>query len=650
MRFLTAILLLAAALPNLARAGEDYSGGVTVRFLDLDHTKNQGLVQEYDGKQYDGAEADLKFNTAGKEGYLDLQVNSIGSADEDGYFDLNLGSFISVKRKFSILTHRTAFLKTGLLSNGVYENTTAAPLTYLNKADTTAFGFKRTESETKLAFACQQNLDNKLTVGLWQENEIGNTISRISSSRLTYANVDRQTKDFFVGLNAGVKEGAVSLDYTQRLFEDFATPMVMTAAVYPVTPPIYNAMPGPDHKMDLYDLRYRTGVGAKVPVTLALSSRARRNESNNYKAYTNSVTLAAAFKPAKKVSVIAKVYGRTVGIYEDASKRSLKFVPYNAVAYNAAMTSVTDGPVPGIDRLNLAGDLKANYNYSDKLSFNAAYKYETNYRRHVEEHSWETAYAYIDSYGVYYDTGTADNVAAKQDTRHTISAGAAASLPFDAELQVGYSKALSNHAVFNGMPDEEDKLDASVSVPLPAKLTLVVTADYLAASNDKSDTKWNTHQNSYQTALEWAGTSKVSAGVDYAYSQRSDHSEQFHGYRLTKNIHIRGALSRYENNVIGLHAKVQLPKGFSLDGNGTYVISRGIMPDNLDLTGGTTRIIFAPVDVRIANGMVALKYAPAKYKDLTARLGYRRSQWIDKYVSANSGWANIVDLSASTRF
>ncbi|MEK7720965.1 MAG: hypothetical protein AAB359_01095, partial [Elusimicrobiota bacterium] len=367
MRLLTAILVLAATLPSYVQSAENYSVDTTVRLLDLDYSGNRGLVQEYDGKQYDGGEVDINFSNVRKRAYLDLVLNGINSGNEDGYFNLNLGSYLAVKGKFSILTHRQAHLRNGIINNGVTE--WRPYITTLN-ADMPGMLFKRVESEARAIFSLPGNPDREITAGFWQENETGDTPDSYYSGglKLTRGMVDRQTRDLSLGINAGISEGAFSADYTQRLFEDNST----QSATFIDMPTASR------QKMAFQDLRFHNGAGAKVPVTAALSARTRTSAYNNYTGSAYSATLAAAYKPNKKTYLTAKFYGRTTGVYENRS----------VVDAKGKVWGVNRGPSTQIDRYNLSGDLKARHVYSDKLSFKAGYNYENNYRAHVATSSY----------------------------------------------------------------------------------------------------------------------------------------------------------------------------------------------------------------------------------------------------------------------
>lgn len=643
MRFLTAILILAAAIPSYAQTSVES----TVNYLSVNSSGKRGLVQQYDGQQTGGVQADVAMKALGDNTYLDLEVNGLNGPDASGYFDLNLGADLAIRGKFDNLTHRIPFLKTGIITNGVLASKVYTTTLYLSTAPTTGravivdvenrdLRFTRAETGASAAFSFPSSPETKLNAGFWQEREYGEAALRYNSSQVNVGYVDRTTKDVTLGVNTSVGEGAVSVDYTERNFMDKAKQLVSDS--------IYAR--GPTSKMGIADVRYRTGAGAAIPVTAALSARTRTSAVTKFTNNSYTATVAAAYKPLKKLFLTGKAYGRTLTTFENHSFVSVKGGNYR--------WGGTSGPNAAIDQYNLSADLKARYEYSDKLSFKAGYKYENNYRANVSTYSFDSHINYTDQYLVLYPSHTLFNLPAVQDTRMTASLGVDAMLPLDIALGASYSKMTANRAVYNGSSDDMDKLNASVVVPLPAKLTLVASAGYMAERNKREDfIKMSRQRNTYQAAIEWAGNSKFSAGADYTYEQNSDHSDMYNGYQSTGQIHIIGALYRYENNTIGYHAGWNFAKGLSLLGNGAYTISRGYQPDSLNqglAEAATKRVIFAPKDIRIARGAITLKYLPARYKDVTARLGYRRDQWIDKVFTTQSGAVNTIDASVSAKF
>lgn len=646
MRFLTAILILAAAVPSSAQTAANYSAVSRVRFLDLNYGGNKDFVQEYDGRQNSGMEADMEV--AGVKGgtFLDFSLSGINGPSYGGYLDVNFSPSLRVKGDFSNLVHRPAYRTTGLIEDGFFVE--HGSMTVVNQSKRPGGLFNRTESEAQVIYSVPGG-NARMVGGYWQEYEAGTTYNRYYSSTVNIGYVDRQTSDVSLGVNSGLTGGAISADLTHRRFVDSAD---YNGVVLATTAPR-----APDFKMNLTEVRFRSGADAVIPVAGALSARVRTNTENSYTSHAYTATLGANYKPTKKTYISARAYGRTVGIDENRS-----FI----IRYGATTKAwgESGGPRAQIDRYNLAGDLKARYQFSDKLSFKAGYKYENNYRKNgtAPELSNEGGYGdnkngimrYYD--GITFSTGAHHNVPAVQDTRNTASAGFAVSLPHDMELEGGYTKMTANRAVFNGTSDDSNRVDASLVVPLPARLTFIVSAGYAAEKNKRdAQNKMKSRQNSYQTAIEWAGNSRFSAGADYAYEQNSTHADNYWGYSSTGMIHIPQAFSRYENNVVGCHARWELAGGFSLSGNGSYVISRGQLTDNQNVLGVANKLAgaevrYAPTDMRIARGAVTLAYVLPGNKDITGRLGYSRDHWIDKVFNMNSGWASTVNMMVSAKF
>lgn len=658
MRFITAILLLASALPSYAETAGEYS----VRFLNLETSGDRRYVQEYDGRHNGSLEADVEFSATGSKTFVDFGGYDLNGPNASGYFDMNIGPGVAVKGKFLKLTHRVPVAKTGVIMNGRFvsvldRNVDIYATLIPQSTDYTSSSrvlFDRTEAEARVAYSLPGKSDSKLTAGVWQEDEIGAMPGRYSQNinQAVAVDVNRQTRDVSLGLNSGIGESAFALDFTHRNFSDSAQMSVSSSGVdgslIKVDKPQI-----PSHVMNLYDVRFRTGAGSAVPVTGALSARTRTSGHNKYTGSAYTANIAASYEPARKVYITAKAYGRVAGIYENQS-----FVDDKGKAWGVA-----GGPAPQINHSNLSGDLKARYEFSDKLSFTGGYKYENNYRANAQD--YEEVYTKDATYqdGTYISSNTQSNAVAVQDTRQTFSAGVGVMLPFDMELGVNYQKMTANRAVFESLATDQNMGEVSLNAPLPFSLNLTASASYLDEKNEKSSLTDSTlHQNSYVAGLDWTGTSRLSAGMYYAYEQASFRSTGWFGdgnnptgsVQLVNLMRLPGMLYRYENNVYGYHARMKLNKEFSLTGRGSYTVSRGANPVNLNIFRATTIPVtvsnLAPTDLRLASGALVLKYAPAAYKDITARLGYRRDMYLDKVVTANSGAVNTMDLALSARF
>lgn len=651
MRSLIAVLMLAVSVAPVRAEwnGINYSGIGTVRLLDLDYRGNRGFVQEYDGRQYDGGEADLSFKADKSNAYLDFNVNGLNSANEEGFLNLNIGSLLELTGKLNIMTHRQPFAMTGLYVDGVYTDSTR--ITDLTGG--VNMGFRRWEDEFKVAFACPNNPDYRLFAKVWEERESGNSPARYTSSggatsnKVSIGDIDRMTRDVTVGAQGSLGEnGAVAYDFTIRNFEDSISSQT---AVFTVRPIVAH------QKMTLHDVRFRYNL-ASVAMTGSLSGRSRKNDSTGYIANAYAASLAGAYKPTRKSSITAKFYGRTVGINENAS-----YIDTSGKTWGNGL----DGQ---IDRYNVRGEINGRYDFSHKLRAKVGYKLENNLRRHADlaEEVFTKDATYLD--GTYISSNTQSNAVAVQDTRHIVTAGVDADLPFDASLGLNYKKLMANRAVFESMPTDSDEIDLSFNVPLPANLTFLASVGYLAEQNKKSNlTNSKRQQNSYLAGVDWSNGGPVSAGVDYSYEQASYFSTGYFGASnaityLTPNrwvtalMRFPGMNNKYENNVFGGHAAVRLPKGFSVTGYGSYTKSLSITPVGnftegfLVTDAGKIVNSLMPSDIRIVRGSVYLRYQPAKYDNLAARLGYRRDQWVDKVDSRNSGWVNIAELMVSAKF
>lgn len=665
MRFITAILLLASAVSSYAQTTAEYS----VRALVVETTDNRNYVQEYDGRHHGGLEADVEISAVGRNTYADFGGYDLNGPNASEYFNMNFGPGVSAKGKFLKLTHRVPVPKTGVIMNGRFVSPIDNNRDLVNylvpvATDTTGnarISFDRTESEAKLVFQVPNTDDAKLTIGVWQEDEIGQSPARYSQNidQAVIVDLNRQTRDVSLGIISGIGDGAFSAEYTHRNFSDSASQTVSSVSVQGYLLKV-DKPESPSHVMNLYDLRFRNGAGAALPIAGSLSARTRTSGHNKYTSSAYSATAGTSYKPAKNVYLTAKAYGRVVGIYENQSFRDGLGKLWGAAG----------GPSPEIDHSNLAGDLKARYEFSDKLTFRGGYKYENNYRRNAEDYEQEFLYDANYNDGTYISSGTQTSAVAVQDTKHTMTVGVEAMLPLDIELGADYRKMVANHAVFEALPTVQDQIDVSLVVPLPVNLTLMASGGYLSEKNKKSNlTDSDMHQNSYHAGIEWVGSSKFAAGVDYSYEQASHRSTGYFGQSnstagatlgglapgFLTNLLIEPAMVyRYENKIYGYHARVIISKELSLTGQGSYTVSHGVIPVNLNTwRGAGTNIVvtdFGPMDIRMASGGFMLKYTPMAYQDVTARLSFRRDQYLDKVVVANSGAVNTASLALSARF
>lgn len=666
-------ILLAAAAPLCALAQDNYSGEVTLRAVDLNTRGNQGLVREYENKQYDYAEGDLQLSANGKAASLDLFLEGLNSSEESGFFRLNAGKRLTLTGKLENLTHRQAFVPYVTVMNDLYVTplvtvaigTHSIAAAQSNLSTDNNMLFKRTESELKAVVSGSERQDQKITASFWQEYERGNTVARYSGTAGTPAgslgnqvrtvDVDRRTTDLTVGIGQGVNDGAVSGDFTRRIYEDSSD---VTVTRSHANGPIQVAKPEiGDTTMDLVDLRFRGALG-KMPFTGLLTSRIRDNSKNGFETRAYTANLASAYQLGKKARLNMRVYGRASSVRENWDYRVTEYVTTGGVYPTSAVT-VADN----IDRYNLSGELKGRYDWSDRLGFNAGVKYDNNYRKHADHYTYEFDKDATYEDGFFASSNTQHSGVAVHEEKTSVSAGFEAALPWDIALDGGYTGVFANKAVFEGLPTESHSVNSGFSVPLPLRLALNGSAGYSKEKNFKASmSDARAEQTVYQGGLNWEAFKALTVGADYSYDKTSYRSVGYfsEGNNVNNNWVINlmrqpNMMYRFENQVYGYHMAAKLPYGFRLRGNASYTMSKGkapVMLNDFSSTGGPALGVnvtdLGPSDTRVTSGRIALDY---DYKDwLAASVGFRQDEWYDNVITSNNGRYKAVDLSVTARF
>jgi len=684
MRTLIAILMLtASALPLRAAEwkGLDYSGTASLRPAILEFWGNQSPVREYDGKRYNGGEADVSFNTSGKGLYLDLFANDLYSGDESGFVNMNVGS-MEVTGKVDKLTHRVSYVPTGIIMNGEFYqknnyrlNPTALqpfdPLDtpYYDASDGSGLRFNRTESDVKASFTCPKTGNYRVYGKVWDETEQGHMVAK-NSGRIGAAEVNRQTTDLTVGADAAIgKTGAVAYDYTQGTFNDDAKMIIIST-----TGSFYNLKPfAPNNETKLHNLSFRYVPVAGYNVNGAATSRVRNNLNNGFRSRAYTATLGASHQFGKKLNVTIKSYGHTEMMDENDGYRFMTAIRAGSTV-PITPKKTADGTMTEsqIDRYELKSDLLARYDLSDKIGLKAGYRVANSYRRHAEAEVFTPTNTYQG--GGYVASGEQFNGVAEKNTAGILTLGMDFALPLEAELGVGYKGMRSNKAIMETYSTVSDEYSADLSMPLyvndqKSDISLVASAMYSRERNAKSNhTRTSSHEESAMTGLEWAGSGSYTAGADYSYDRRTDRGDMYlSGYTTPTDgmerslnglpIRVLNSLYRYTDNVIGVHATAKINKEFALAGDSSYTRSVGTVPVQLRLpvlasTDNTLVSVtdLGPQEVRITRSAVSLKYTPVKYQNMSAKLGLRRDHWNDKVDSYNNGWVNVAELTLSTKF
>jgi hypothetical protein len=182
---------------------------------------------------------------------------------------------------------------------------------------------------------------------------------------------------------------------------------------------------------------------------------------------------------------------------------------------------------------------------------------------------------------------------------------------------------------------------------------------YLSERNSIQLTANHLTRNAYRTGLDWEAQNKVFIGADASYETSRRTTNGWFGASggnanpaLSGFEHVAGMYNRQNNTTTGIHARVNLPKGFVVKANGSYTWSTVATPLNIQPKTDPGNYLgdITPGNVRIARGGAALEFTPAKYKNLTARASYRVDDWVDKYDSNNSGRASVTQIGVAAKF
>ncbi|MBI5247583.1 MAG: hypothetical protein HY923_10410 [Elusimicrobia bacterium] len=639
---MTGLLVGLCALPVRAEesASAEYGGGV--RYVDLDIKGSKGQVQEYNGKQYFVGEGDLWLNNQGAKGLIDLDFNDIGSGEENGSVHVDLGDWFKASAKLDRMTHRQNMTDFGIIVNGQFVKIPTALSKQLFGADTNML-YKRTESEINLAVFDSQNSARWLSLQYWSVYKKGSAPNGLYTGGILYfaeASVDNTTNEIALGVGHDVTaDGAMSLDLIRREFKDESVivkfnPATANQAFRPSLPRT---------EMTAAEMRFRYNASKDLAFTGALTGRQRENLFNQYRFNAAVAAFNAAYKATDKLSLTARLYGRVFEV--DENKTFINVVSNNPPANTHQL-----------DKMTAKGDFALSYRPVKPVLLKAGYKVEVTHRRDAPAEIFGAA---VYSDGTYVYAGQNANSVATDDVKHTFNAGMKADLPLDIEVDADYKKMKTNRAAFVNMPTQGDEASLTVNVPLPGHLELYAMALYLKEHNAIELTNYHLTRNAYRTGLDWEAENRVFVGADASYETTRRTSNGWFGATnalvnpaLTGFEHVGGMYNRQNNTTTGLHARVNLPKGFVVKANGSYTWSTVATP--LDMQPRTDPGQFlgdiTPGDVRIARGGAALEFTPAKYKHLTARASYRVDDWVDKYDSNNSGRASVTQVGVSAKF
>lgn len=676
-RFMMAALLLAVSvLP--ANAAGTYDATVGARYIDLDFKGNRGQVQEYDGKLYKGAHGDVSVSNQGDLGLFDISLKDIGSTEENGYLNLDYKSFLKMSAKWENMHHRQNFSPAGIVIDGVY--TVNPYVQFPNMESTQNLMIRRTETELKAILSDPANNARFLAAQYWSVEKAGTTAAKHSGNGTPLpvgqgetdnnrtnqpfvdpAAVDNTKTDLSVGLGTDIKEdGAISLDVVRSEFKDASTEVQNSTGGIITTggrQDILKPNTG-DQQMTGAEAMFRYDAGKDLALTGAFTGRQRENLMTKYKMNAAVAAFNAAYKASQKLSLTARLYARVVEIDENTG---YIFTPnqLNRPASRAART----GQGNQLDKTTVRAEMIANFRPVEKVNLKAAYKFELTHRRDAPSLQYPQGPGATQGFAYYFDGTTLvrnqyNNDVAKEDIKHTVKLSGKVELPLGMEVEGDYQRMQATRPAFVNAPSWQDDMKATLTAALPADLMFTLMGGYVRERNTRSPlSQYNAQLRTYRTGLDWAGSSKGSFGADASYEKNLSRTNAWLGNGAatsagTNSYVEHGMLTSQRNTTAGVHGRVNCPKGFVVMGNGSYTWSVVQVPTSINNTASTWRTIndYAPSEVRIARGTVALEYTPERLKNLTARASYTVSDWVDKIDAANSGRASVTQLGASMKF
>lgn len=657
-RFMMAgLLAVSCVLPARSQtapaSGHTYEAIAGFRLIDLDLRGHRGQVQEYDGKLYRGAHGDVSVSNQVSEGLLDFTMKDIGSTEETASMNVDHKSGFKMSGKFQNMHHRLNYMRVGEIHRGVWLPKQAINL--LGVAEDQELVMRRTESEFNLGFVSPENNARFIVARLWNVEKSGVMSWSLAGNPnilRTIASVDNTKTDLTLGVGTNIKEtGAMNLDIVRSEFNDNAETQVS-----PVDGGAGSSNNGGVIKrqngrqsMTGAEFRFRQDMSKDLALTGAFTGRQRDNLFTLYRFNAVVGALNAAYRVNNKLSLLAKLYLRAYQIDEN-----LSYFP--GPGRGDALESVDTHQY---DKTTVRGEFIANYRPVEKVKLKAAYKLEITNRRDAPSQYYTANRYFSDGYFV---GGAWNNEVARNEVKHLVTLGAKVDLPLGIEADAQYKKLRANRPAFVNAANLSDEANASLNVPLPLHLDMLLEGGYLQEKNDVTKfTNYSQVRNTYRAGLDWSGSNAGFFGADISYEAIRYFSELYFGSGnaalpiTTATSFHESVMNKQLNTIYGVHWKVICPKGFVILGNGSYTRSTVTTPIHYAyqigaIPGSGPVNDFTPSNVNIARGSVTMEYTPAKFKSLTARAGYAISDWVDKYDELNSGRSSVAQIGASMKF
>lgn len=654
---LAGILVGLCAMPGRAEetGTATYSGDIN--FVNLDIRGSRGQVNEYNGKLYRAPGnrpwgwGGVSVGNQGSQGLINLDFKDIGSTEENGSVFLDLKDWFKASVKYDRMTHRQNMTDYGLIINGQFVKIPANQSVQIFAADTNML-YTRAETDVNFAFFNSKNTAQWLSLGYWSVRKKGtapngqyvNVYNGLGSTLyFGEANVDNTTNEIAIGVGHNMtSNGAMSLDITRREFIDESIRVAMNIKASTQTfRPAY-----PRTQLTAGEMKFRYNASKDFAITGALTARQRANLTNQYKFNAAVAAFNATYKATDKMSLAARLYAR---VYEIDENQSYKNILNNNLGDSHQM-----------DKMMVKGDFTLSYRPCKEALVKVGYKIEATHRRDAPSQIYAFT-KYTDGTITYSDQLA--NSVARDDVKHTGSVKVQVELPLGIETDADYKRMAANRAAFVNMPTQSDEANLTVHVPLPGHLSLYTLVQYLNERNNIEFSNTHLTRNGYRTGLDWETENRVFIGADASYETSRRTTNGWFGASSNWNAvqsapgtigyeHVGGMYNRQNNATTGLHARVNLPKGFVVKANGSYTRSTVATP--VERTPPTNPGFaigdLTPGDVRIVRSSVGVDFTPENFKNLMAHASYRVDDWVDKLDANNSGRASIAQVGATLKF
>ncbi|MDD5629472.1 MAG: hypothetical protein PHU21_10440, partial [Elusimicrobia bacterium] len=438
----SASLLILAGAPA-ARAQEEpaaTSAYAEARFVhDTEQGPNQGLVRRWDGRTHDIGEFDFGLSTAWRKALLDFDLTGLRSRNEEGSLDFSWGGFFTLKGELSRLTHREPFQRNGVVFNNQWRpnpGTTFAPGIQLTQKDAVQRDFQKEE----IVVSMPQHPAYRLFAGQWEQHQYGSRAWSLSN-KLYSQDVFNYTQEYHAGLDADISDkGQTYYEFAMRRFHNAAGTPATEQGLWP------------ERNLTVNKIAVRYNPSEKLSLAAGALARQRHSQFNGETQFTYSAHLSAAYRPTKDLSASARVYGRALDTTQ------------NDVFANGGGATVKP-----INYVFLNGDFDLRYTGIRHAVLTASYRPQLTNRQNSG--LWNEVYAAA----TYQDGTTARqfNGPASQDIRHNLQGTIAMEFPYDVELELGYKYLAANAAAYENTPTASNSPSATLTVPLPQRLSLM---------------------------------------------------------------------------------------------------------------------------------------------------------------------------------